>query len=59
LKRERIKGALEILLLLGLALLQFGWVFWPWLGYLMALVNLVFIVALCAAWLVRRRAGNG
>jgi hypothetical protein len=57
-KRERITSALAFSWLLGLALLQFSWLFCPWLGYFVALSNLVFILALCVAWLISRLGGN-
>jgi hypothetical protein len=43
-----------ILGLVGLALLQFGWIIWPPLGTLAAIANGTFAVALLIAWLIRR-----
>ena len=49
-----LTNAVCIMCLAGLAALQFGWVFWPWLGSVMAIANLGFVLALGVAWLIRR-----
>jgi hypothetical protein len=56
LTRRCLADTATILVLLGLALLQFGWIAWPRLGTLTALANAAFVLALCVAWLIRRLA---
>jgi hypothetical protein len=50
----RPASVIQPLLWAGLGGLQFGWIIWPQLGRMLGLANVAFILALAAAWLLRR-----
>ena len=58
-KQKRGSSFLQLLALGGLAVLFYGWAFYPPLGVPMAIASLVFILALAIAWIVGRFRGHG
>ena len=49
---NRLRSALELLCLLGLAALFYGWVFYPPLAWPMAIASLAFLLALAVARII-------